>query len=300
MITNAFSVDVEEYFHAAIFRKGAGALSRGTCQSRVERSVELLLALLARHRAHGTFFVLGEVCRTHPQMVRNIAAQGHEIASHGDRHQNVNEQTPEEFRADIRVSKRLIEDAVGERVVGYRAPNFSIGVEQSWAYRVLLEEGFTYDSSCYPILHDRYGQPHAPRFPYEVWRDGAASLLEFPIGTARFAGLNVPIGGGGYSRLMPLGYEQWGIGRVNQGEQRPMMFYTHPWELDPDQPRPPMAWHHRFRHYVGLRGHVGKLDRLLSEFRFGTAHQILESLPVAQRSERELSPAIPVEPGFTA
>ena len=213
MITNAFSVDVEEHYHAAIFRKGAGPLSREACQSRVERSIDVLLGLLARHRAQGTFFVLGEVSAAHPQMVRKIAASGHEIASHGDRHQNVTEQTPDEFRADVRRAKQRIEDALGEPVVGYRAPNFSIGLKQSWAYQILLEEGFTYDSSCYPILHDRYGQPNAPRFPYEVWRDGSASLVEFPIGTARFMGFNVPIGGGGYSRLMPLGYERWGIGR---------------------------------------------------------------------------------------
>jgi polysaccharide deacetylase family protein (PEP-CTERM system associated) len=275
MITNALSVDVEEYYHAAIFRRGAKG--QASHESRVEQSVDHLLALMSEHRTHATFFVLGEVAALHPAMVRAIAEEGHEIGCHGDRHDSVNLQTPREFRADIRQAKERVEDAAGAPVIGYRAPNFSIGREQRWAYQILLEEGFRYDSSVHPILHDRYGQPGAPRFPYEVWRNGADSLVEFPIGTARVLGVNLPIGGGGYFRLFPFALTRLGIEHVNVGERRPVMFYLHPWELDPGQPRPEMAWRHRFRLYVGIAEEMTKLSALLRRFRFGTAAEVLQS-----------------------
>jgi polysaccharide deacetylase family protein (PEP-CTERM system associated) len=274
MLLNALSVDVEEYFHAAIFRKAIGT-SGVRFESRLERSMDLLLGLLGRRGVKATFFVLGEVAVTHPGVVRRIAAEGHEVACHGDRHEDVHGQTPREFRADIRRAKSRLEDVVGDGVVGYRAPNFSIGREQSWAYEILHAEGFRYDSSTYPILHDRYGAPRAPRFPYEIWRDGAASLVEFPVGTARVLGVNLPIGGGGYFRLLPFALVRRGIERVNARERRPVMFYLHPWELDPGQPRPPMAWRYRFRHYVGMEREEAKLSSLLDLFRFGTARQVL-------------------------
>jgi polysaccharide deacetylase family protein (PEP-CTERM system associated) len=277
MITNALTVDVEEYYHAAIFRRGTKALGSGRFESRVEASLQQLLSLLGNHYTRATFFVLGEIAADHPAMVRQIAAEGHEIACHGDRHEDVYRQNPREFRADIRKAKQCIEDAAGQAVVGYRAPNFSIGRAQSWAYRILLEEGFRYDSSTFPIMHDRYGQTTAPRFPYEIWREGGESLLEFPIGTARVLGTNFPIGGGGYFRLSPFTVTRMGIRHVNTHEQRPVMFYLHPWELDPGQPRPPMAWHQQFRHYVGVDRQAAKLDRLLECFRFGTARQVLEA-----------------------
>jgi polysaccharide deacetylase family protein (PEP-CTERM system associated) len=275
MITNALSVDVEEYYHAAIFRRGTNA--QGPFESRVEPSVDRLLTLMSEHRARATFFVLGEVAARHPAMVRRIAAEGHEIGCHSDRHENVNLQTPCEFRADTRQAKARIEDAVGEAVIGYRAPNFSIGRDQRWAYQILLEEGFRYDSSIHPILHDRYGQPGAPRFPYEIHRSGADRLMEFPIGTARLLGVNLPVGGGGYFRLYPFALTRWGIEHVNAVDLRPVMFYLHPWELDPGQPRPPMAWRDRFRLYVGIEKEMAKLSALLSRFQFGTAAEVLES-----------------------
>ena len=277
MITNALTVDVEEHYHAAIFRRGTSGRGAPAPESRVERNIDRLLALMSDHRARATFFVLGEVAALHPGMVRTIAREGHEIGSHGDRHENVDLQTPEQFRADVRLAKARIEDAAGLPVIGYRAPNFSIGRAQSWAYRILLEEGFRYDSSTHPILHDRYGQPGAPRFPYEVCRDGSDSLVEFPIGTARFLGVNVPIGGGGYFRLCPLTLTRLGFEHVNVVERRPVMFYLHPWEMDPGQPRPRMAWHHRFRLYVGIESQAAKLAALFDRFRFGTAHEVLRS-----------------------
>jgi polysaccharide deacetylase family protein (PEP-CTERM system associated) len=291
MVTNALSVDVEEYYHAAIFRTGTrGGNSSAHYESRVEESMELLLALLRMHRTKATFFTLGEVAAAHPALIRRMAAEGHEVACHGDRHDDVYRLATEEFRMDIRRAKRQLEDIIGDSVIGYRAPNFSIGPEQSWAYQVLMEEGFRYDSSMYPIVHDRYGQPSAPRFPYEIRRDGAASLIEFPIGTLRMCGVNLPIGGGGYFRLSPFSVTRFAIQRVNDHEQRPVMFYLHPWELDTAQPRPPMAWRHRFRHYVGLETETSKLGRLLSRFRFGTAREVL----LAHASWPGLLGAVPV------
>jgi len=277
MVVNALSVDVEEYFHAAIFRSGTNASRHGDFESRLEASVDRLLALLDDRRTKATFFTLGEIAATHPGVVRRIAAERHEIGCHSDRHENVSDQTPVEFRADIRRAKARIENLIGAPVTGFRAPNFSIGKNEGWAYEILLEEGFRYDSSLYPILHDRYGQPDAPRFPYEIYRSGADALTEFPVGTLRLLGVNLPIGGGGYFRLSPFELIRLGIDRVNGHEHRPVMFYLHPWELDPDQPRPPMPWHLRFRHYVGLRTEATKLARLLGEFRFGTAREVLQT-----------------------
>jgi len=275
-LLNALSVDVEEYFHAEIFQTATRGTAAKTFESRIEASVGVLLRLLDHHHARGTFFKLGEVARTHPWLVRRIAAEGDEIACHGDRHECVYRLTPTQFRSDIRRAKQQLEDLTGAPVIGYRAPNFSIGPDQRWAYPILLEEGFRYDSSTYPILHDRYGRPSAPRFPYGIFRRGLAWLTEFPIGTARVLGVNLPIGGGGYFRLSPYEWIRRGIEHVNTHERQPVMFYFHPWELDPDQPRPPMAWRHRFRHYVGLEREAIKLSLLLAQFRFGTARDVLE------------------------
>src|SRR3989442_890747 len=217
------------------------ANARGPLESRVERNVEQLLDLLSRHTTRATFFTLGEIAVSHPSVVRRIAAEGHEIACHGDHHEDVYRLTPQEFRADIRRAKAALEDLVGDPVIGYRAPNFSIRRAQSWAHQVLFEEGFRYDSSKYPILHDRYGDPSAPRFPYEIWRNGSAGLIEFPVGTARILGVKLPIGGGGYFRLSPRALVRRGMERVNAREQQPVRFYLHPWELEPGQPGLPMA-----------------------------------------------------------
>ncbi len=266
--------------NAAIFRRGTGGLPAGALESRVERSVDRLLAIMAARRARGTFFVLGEVARRHPDMVRSIARAGHEVASHGDDHTDVSAMSPAAFRADLRRSKATIEDAIGDSIVGYRAPNFSIGAsEAGWAYPILLEEGFLYDSSSFPIHHDRYGQPGAPRFPHRVWADGARELTEFPISTVRVMRVNLPVAGGGYFRLFPLSWIRRGLRRVNAYERQPVMFYLHPWELDPDQPRPPMPWAHRLRHYVGIRRLAAKLDGLLADFHFGTARDVLSLEP---------------------
>jgi len=274
-VVNALSVDVEEYYHATVFQEGTRGQGRGALVSRVEESMDRVLALLADADVRATCFVLGEVAAGHPALVRKIAGAGHEVACHGQRHELVSRQSPAEFRADVREAKELLEDITGAAVLGYRAPTFSIGSEQVWAYDILLQEGFRYDSSVYPIVHDRYGDPDAPRFPYEAWRNGSEALMEFPIGTARVLGRNLPIGGGGYFRLLPLAVTRFGIRRVNARDRRPVMFYFHPWELDPDQPRPRMPWRHHYRHYVGMRREEAKLSRLLSDVRFGTAQDAL-------------------------
>lgn len=274
-VVNALSVDVEDYYHALVFQEGLKQRATGGFESRVARSTGRVLNLLADRGVRGTFFILGEVAAEHPTLVRDIAKGGHEVACHSYHHVRVDGQTPEEFRAGIRRAKAILEDIAGQPVLGYRAPNFSIGRTERWAYEILAEEGFRYDSSIYPIAHDRYGDRNAPRFPYEIWSNGHRSLVEFPIGTLRLFGTNLPIGGGGYFRLLPGGLIRSAIGRVNAVERKPVMFYFHPWELDPQQPRPAMAWRHQFRHYVGMKRHEAKLDHFLKHVPFGTIREVL-------------------------
>jgi polysaccharide deacetylase family protein (PEP-CTERM system associated) len=274
-VVNALTVDVEEYYHGMEFEAAVPPEDRHLLPSRVELSVDRVLAVLGGAHVRATFFVVGVVARAHPAMVKQIAAAGHEVACHGDTHELVSRQTPDEFREDVRSAKATLEALVGQRVVGYRAPNYSITHERRWAFDILLEEGFRYDSSVYPIRHDRYGFPDAPRFPYVLRGRGTDTLWEFPLGTVRLLGVNFPIGGGGPFRLFPYELFRRGIRRVNLRERRPVMFYFHPWELDPDQPRPPMPWHHRFRHYVNLHRYQRKLARLVRDVRFDRAATVL-------------------------
>jgi len=275
MIVNALSVDVEEYYHGLEFEAAVPADERRQLPSRVEKSVELVLDVLARHSTRATFFIVGEVAEAHPAMVERVARAGHELACHTYSHELVSRQTPEQFRADVRRAKRIIQEIAGQSVIGFRAPNFSIGPAQEWAYDILLEEGFLYDSSSYPIHHDRYGDPRAPRFVREIRRDGHRFLIEFPIATARVFRINLQIGGGGFFRLLPTSWFAHGILRENRRHQRPVIFYFHPWELDPDQPRVPMPPLHRFRHYVNLARYQQKLESLLRRVCFTTAREVL-------------------------
>jgi len=275
MIVNALSIDVEEYYHGLEFEAAVPAHERCLLPSRVEKSVEVVLDVLAHHGTRATFFIVGNVAEAHPAMVERIARAGHELACHSYRHELVSRQSAEEFRADVQRAKRSVEEIVGQRVIGFRAPNYSIGPEQDWAYDVLLDEGFLYDSSSYPVHHDRYGDPRAPRFVHEIRRKGSRSLIEFPVGTARVGYVNLPVGGGGFFRLFPTSWIARGILRENRRWQRPMMFYFHPWELDPDQPRVPMRPIDRFRHYVNLAHHRAKVDALLRRVRFSSAREVL-------------------------
>ena len=273
-VINAMSVDVEEYYHATIYREATHAVAGRKPESRVERCMDRTLALLDQERVRITFFILGEVAASHPEIVKRIAADGHEVACHGYRHELVSRLTPEAFRADVRRAKALLEDLTGQPVIGYRAPSFSIQRRQAWAHDTLLQEGFRYDSSLYPIFHDLYGDPTAPRHSFDIRRAGCGSLTEFPIGTARIFGVNLPIGGGGYFRLLPVALTRWAIRWVNNRERKPTVFYFHPWELDSDQPSVEMSARHRFRLRVGVRRMEHKLSSLLRHTTFSTIRDV--------------------------
>ena len=264
-IVNALTVDVEDYFQVQAF---AGAIDRGrweTLPSRVERNVDALLAIFSECGVRATFFTLGWVAERHAALVRRITDAGHELASHGSSHVQVGTQTPEQFRADVRRAKRVLEDTAGVAVKGYRAASFSIGADTLWAFDVLSEEGHVYSSSVYPIRHDLYGMPEAPRFLFRPSRQ--SPIVEIPITTVRLMGRNLPCGGGGDFRLLPYALSRWMMRRVNDVEREPCIFYCHPWEVDPTQPRTPgVSLKTRFRHYVNLDRMASRMRRLLSDF----------------------------------
>jgi polysaccharide deacetylase family protein (PEP-CTERM system associated) len=274
-IANVLTVDVEEYYNGVEFSHALGA-DVHRLPSRVVAETERLLDVLDEHGAHGTFFTLGVVAERFPRLCRAIVARGHELASHGWDHTPVDRLGPERFRHDVRSAKRVLEQTSGRVVRGYRAPNYSIRRETPWAFTILYEEGHVYDSSIYPISHDRYGFPSAPRFPHLVdTADGG--LWEVPVGTARFGGMNLPIGGG-FFRLVPERLLAGAVASVNRIDRRPVVLYVHPWEFDPDQPRPSMSRVHRFRHYVGIGGAERKLRGLLGRFRFTSIEGAFEEV----------------------
>jgi polysaccharide deacetylase family protein (PEP-CTERM system associated) len=271
-IVNALTIDVEDYFHVSVFD---GLVPRGmwdSLESRVCANTERLLEVLGDVK--GTFFILGWVAERFPHLVRTIADAGHEIASHGYEHRLVYDQTPNAFREDVRRAKALLESAAHVEVVGYRAPSYSITPISLWALDVLIEEGYRYDASIFPIRHDRYGIPLSPRHPYVLSRE-PGSLVEAPASTVRWMVLNLPVAGGGYFRILPYWWTRWGIARINNLEQRPAIFYLHPWEIDPQQPRLPAGMLSRFRHYRNLDETEARLRQLLQDFRFGPLREIV-------------------------
>jgi polysaccharide deacetylase family protein (PEP-CTERM system associated) len=279
--THFFTVDVEEYFQVKALES---VVSRGewlTRPSRVTRSVETLLTMLDRHGARGTFFVLGWLARHRPEVVRLIVDAGHEIASHGFFHDRVTAQTPASFREDLRSSKSALEDVCETEVVGYRAPSFSIIPGYEWAFDALIEEGYLYDSSLFPIRRRGYGYAKAPRAPHRIHR-AAGDLVEFPLATTRFLNVSVPAAGGGYLRQLPLSVIQRAFREATQrGESA--TFYIHPWELDPDQPRLPVSRLNRIRHYRGLASAHDRIERLLEEFRFDTIASQLSRIALDEK-----------------
>ncbi len=305
---NALTIDVEDYFQVSAFEAVCPPEAWGRLAPRVEANTDRVLTILEERGVYATFFVLGWVAERFPALVRRIATGGHEVASHGFGHRRVNTQTRDEFRDDIRRAKALLEDLAGQPVLGYRAPSYSIGPTCLWAFDELREAGHRYDSSVFPIRHDLYGLSDWPRFPFWLERlDGEASqgnwvpaepearssqfpvpcsksipetgnrepgtgnvLLEIPITTLRLLGQSLPIAGGGYFRLLPYAVTRWGLTRINREEARPFVFYLHPWELDPAQPRMPGAGlKSRFRHYLNLAKTEERFRRLLGDFRFG-------------------------------
>jgi len=272
LIRNALTVDVEEYFQVAAFERTIIRDSWDTAESRVEFSCGRVLDLFEAQGVRGTFFVLGWIAERHPGLVRRIVRDGHELATHGYDHTRVHNFTPEQFRADVVRTKAVLEDIGGVQVRGYRAPSYSINAKNLWALDVLQETGHVYSSSIYPIRHDLYGMPDAPRFPFRFRPDG---ILEIPVTTVRMGGRNYPCGGGGYFRLLPYGAFRWMLARVNEQDRQSGLFYFHPWEVDPGQPRVKGApLKSRFRHYLNLESMATRLERLLGDFSWGRMDEV--------------------------
>ena len=273
-VVNALSIDVEDYFQVSAFAPHIPRKEWDTLPCRVEQNVDRVLALLAERNVCATFFALGWVGERYPALIRRIALAGHELASHGFAHRRATEQQRGEFLADIRLAKAVLEDIAGQEVVGYRAPSFSVGPENQWAVDCIAEAGYRYSSSIYPIRHDHYGVPDAPRFAHEA----KPGLLELPIATVRVLYSNWPAGGGGYFRLLPYVVSRWSIRRINKVDRKPALFYFHPWELDPEQPRVKgIGRKTRFRHYVNLRRMQPKLRGLLGDFQWDRIDRVFLS-----------------------
>lgn len=270
-ITNALTIDVEDYFQVSAFAPYIDRAGWDARECRVERNVDRILALLDEHGATATFFVLGWVAERYPQLVRRIAAQGHEVASHGYGHERASDLARADFDADVRRAKAVLEDLSGTAVAGYRAPSFSIGPGNWWAFDALAASGHRYSSSIYPIRHDHYGMPDAPRFAHPV----ADGLIEIPITTLRMLDRNLPSSGGGYFRLLPYAVSRWMLRRVNTVDRQPAVFYFHPWEIDPGQPRiDGIDAKTRFRHYLNLERTEGRLRSLLRDFEWGRMDRV--------------------------
>ena len=271
-IVNAISVDVEDYFQVSAFESLVERANWSSFECRVERNMDRILELFDVARVHGTFFCLGWIAKKFPAVMKRVADAGHEVASHGMAHIQVRDQQRADFRRDVMRSKVLLEDVTGREVIGYRAASFSISPTNEWAHDELAEAGYLYSSSSYPIRHDRYGAADQPRFPF---RRGSSELIELPVTPAQVSGVRLPCAGGGYFRLLPYYFTRWGIRRVNAVDGEPVIFYFHPWELDPDQPRIDGARSgDRFRHYVNLRSVDSKLRRLLSDFSWGRVSDV--------------------------
>jgi polysaccharide deacetylase family protein (PEP-CTERM system associated) len=273
-VVNAMTIDVEDYFHVSVFDGLVPRSQWDHLESRVCANTARLLEIFRDAGVKGTFFVLGWIAAKFPTLVRDIAAEDHEIASHGYAHRLIYDQTPATFREDVRKAKAVLENAARCKVLGYRAPSYSVTPQTLWALDILIEEGYTYDASIFPIRHDRYGIPVSPRHPYMLARAGG-TLLEAPASTVAWGLLNLPIAGGGYFRILPYAWTRWGITRLNRSEGRPAIFYLHPWEIDPEQPRLQAGVLSRFRHYRNLEKTEGRLRQMLRDFAFAPLRTIL-------------------------
>jgi len=275
-VLNALTIDVEDYYHVSAFESVVRPDSWNQFESRVENNTLRILDLLDEYGPRATFFILGYVAERHPGLIQAIQQRGHEIASHGYSHRRIYMQTPEQFCAETRKAKKIVEDIIGQVVLGYRAASYSITEKSLWALDILAEEGFCYDSSIFPVRHDLYGIPGHQRFACAIER-GNRGLLEIPLSTIRIGGMNLPVAGGGYLRLFPYALTRWAVSRLNQWERQPAVVYFHPWEIDPEQPRIKSGWISRLRHYTNLRGMEEKLRKLLSGFSFGPIREVFAS-----------------------
>jgi polysaccharide deacetylase family protein (PEP-CTERM system associated) len=274
-IVNALTVDVEDYFQVSALAPAIPRDSWSDREYRVEDNTDRVLAALADHGVHGTFFVLGWIAEKSPGLVRRIAAAGHEIASHGYSHELIYSQSPSEFRTETAVSKNRLEDIIGARVTGYRAASFSITERSLWALDVLIDLGFEYDSSVFPIRHDRYGIPGASRDPGPISAPSGRTIVEFPMAAAEYFGMQLPVSGGGYFRIFPYWLTRAGLRRIHAQRGQPFVFYMHPWEVDPGPPRIDAGFVSRFRHYTNLDKCEARLRRLLQDFRFAPMRTVL-------------------------
>jgi len=282
MIRNALTVDVEDYFQVSAFADSIARADWDNHQLRVERNTHQLLDLFDEQDVKATFFVLGWVAERVKGLVNEIHSRGHEVASHGFSHQLIYTQTREVFREETLRSKALLEDIIQSPVHGYRAASYSITSKSLWALDILVEAGFKYDSSIFPVHHDRYGIPDSPTLPYQLTTPEGNSLVEFPLSTASVFGYRLPMAGGGYFRLYPYPVTRAGLRQINNKVKSPFIFYLHPWEIDTDQPRIPAGWLSRFRHYNNLDKCESRLRRLMSDFQFTTTWDVLENLDLVK------------------
>ncbi len=288
---NAMTVDVEDYFHVAALSSAIDRSEWDSIEPRVENNTQRLLRLFNDRGIKATFFFLGWVAERFPGLVREIVSNGHELACHGFSHQLIYRQDQTEFRQETERAKSCLEDVSGVCVRGYRAASYSITRKSLWALDVIRDLGFDYDSSIVPARHDLYGISNAPSAPYRLDLSGGRSLTEFPPSTIAIGGTRLPIGGGGYFRIFPYWFSRWGMDRVNSKQQQPFAFYLHPWEIDPEQPRVKTSLKSRFRHYHNLDQFEPRLQRLISEFRFGTMGEILDSMELSSIDSTSLAGA---------
>jgi len=274
---NAMTVDVEDYFQVSAFEPYIKKTQWNNLEHRVEHNTQHILDIFAENNVKATFFTLGWVAERYPELIKRMTREGHELASHGYEHIRVTQQTPDQFRADIRKAKHILEDISGCEVLGYRAASYSIGRDNLWALDILAEEGHQYSSSIYPVKHDLYGMPEAPRFVYQPI--AGSDFKEIPITTLKFGSTNYPCGGGGFFRLYPYLFSRWAFNTINRKEQQSGIFYFHPWEIDPDQPRQEnLKFKTRFRHYLNLQRMEGRIKSLLNDFQWDTMQAIFLDL----------------------
>ena len=285
-IQNALTVDVEDYFHVSAFTRSVNQKEWEKYPQRVVTNTQRLLDLFDEFQARATFFVLAWVAERNQKLIREIAHRGHEVASHGYSHQLVYNQTPELFYDETKKSKGLLEDIVQKPIRGYRAASYSITEKSRWALDILAELGFEYDSSIFPVHHDRYGIPNSPEYPYQLNTNNGNRIIEFPLSTAKVLNYRLPIAGGGYFRLYPYWLSKAGLSQINRSNQ-PFIFYLHPWEIDPEQPKIAAAWLSRFRHYNNLNKCEGRLRRLLCDFDFTTVQEVLTTQELLNESQTD-------------